>query len=171
MYTLGELPDFFRTLADRLESVGSEQTKGGDAAMTHFSGIRIKVKRAGNQANVTMRVKWHKYRNIASEDEESNENGQEKIQYKSLKKRMGKTFKAFSRDLKKGTIPPTETIDIFLKDAATMMNCLEGNSYCQRFVDACRSFKKACQSGDLAVAQTSYDHVNQLKKECHSRYK
>lgn len=85
---------------------------------------------------------------------------------------MGETFKTIGACLSDNRLPDQETVQTFIRDALLMVSYPGyGDEYYESFVAACQRFSDACEHSDWNGAQVGYSEIDQLKKDCHDRYK
>jgi XXXCH domain-containing protein len=171
-FSLEELPEFFREFAMRMERAFGDSEKSQENELTDFSKIRIRLKKDGTRVGVQIRIKRDAtdIKEVAHSVSESIES--EKISFKKLKKRMGKSFKSFSRDFENGVIPAAKNLKSFQRDAEQMVTYKgEGETFCQDFTKACSAFLDACRKGDVSIAQGGYERLKKQKSLCHHRFK
>jgi XXXCH domain-containing protein len=167
---LEELPGFFKDLAKRLEQARANQEHESENNLSNFSKIRIRIKRDENRADVKMKVKWDLPER--AEEEPSSEGAPKKIKYKTLKKRMDKSFKTIWKSLEEGVIPQIEIVQSYLEDAAHMATYPDkGTPFYDNFEKACSDFSEAIKNDDIKLAIKAYEAMKALKEACHDRYK
>jgi XXXCH domain-containing protein len=170
--SLDALPAFFKDFAERLEQAISDKNENQQNDLTDFSKIRIRVKREGDHADVKMKIKWQETAREETDEGDSALEKPRKTKYKTLKKRMEKTFKAMAKELKHGVVPSLDTVETYLEDAAKMVTYPDkGEPFYSDFQKACLEFKKVYKSKDVAAIKDSYAHMDKLKDTCHDRYK
>ncbi len=92
--------------------------------------------------------------------------------YKSLKKRLGKSFKNMKRSLLAASPPTADDLSLFLEDSAAMLDYPGyGDEYYADYTDACNTFKKSAASGDLEKMLAAFNRISELKSACHELYK
>lgn len=166
----GDLPAFFRQLADALE-------KGEDGILdcaSDFKKLKIKARDEYGQISLRVRVK------SASEcrDEDIDEmdaqevSGAAKPKYKVLKKRMALSFSVIFKMIHQGDMPPKQAVDEFLADSRLMVTYPGyGDPHYDEYIAACDAFAEAFAAGDMARLNETVDVLVHQKGHCHAEYK
>ena len=98
--------------------------------------------------------------------------GPKKPGYKSLKKRLGKSFKNMKKSLLTASPPVAGDLSLFLEDSAAMLDYPGyGDEYYAAYAHACNAFKKAVAGGDMEEMLSAFNKIGALKSACHERYK
>jgi XXXCH domain-containing protein len=91
---------------------------------------------------------------------------------KTLKKRMGKSFKSFMKKIDKGELPERDLIARWCEDADLMGSLLDqGGEHVHSFKEKCHELLESVEQRQIASAQEAAAALNRMRKECHSRYK
>lgn len=91
--------------------------------------------------------------------------------YKSLKKRMKKSFKLLGAALAAGNAPPSGALAAFQADAALMTTYPgRGDPFYPAFDQEMARFGRAAAAGDIPAMAASHAELARLKKQCHDRY-
>jgi len=106
------------------------------------------------------------------ESEEGQGGGTKEQSYKTLKKRMGKAFKALRKTLQEGGAPAPEEISAFARDCRLMTTFPgKGDEYYPAFLRRTEELLAAAAAGDLEAVSASLAELGAMKKACHSDYK
>ncbi|WP_051286695.1 GAK system XXXCH domain-containing protein [Megalodesulfovibrio gigas] len=92
--------------------------------------------------------------------------------YGSLKKRMKSQFKSIMESLAQGVLPGLELVEAFAADGERM--CAfpgKGDEFYPVYLEKNAAFLAAVQAGDVAAARLLAGELDQLKHDCHDRYK
>ena len=92
--------------------------------------------------------------------------------YGSLKKRMKGQFKSILESLAFGTLPSLELVQAFVAYGERM--CAfpgKGDEFYPAYLEKNAAFLAAVQAGDVSAARLLAGELDQLKKDCHDRYK
>lgn len=167
--TKEELPDFFRELADALET--GEDSELGCAA--DFKKFKIRVRDEYGQ--ISLRLKMKSASECAPDMDEFDDGMPAttgRLHYKDLKKRMGNSFKVIFKMIHQGQKPPKEAIDEFLADSELMVSYPGyGDPYYDIYTKACEEFRTAYDSGDMEQLNRAVDELVHQKGHCHAKYK
>ena len=91
---------------------------------------------------------------------------------KTVKKRMGKSFKDFMKKIDDGKLPEPALVASWCEDADLMGSLLEqGQEHLHPFREKCRELLKSVEQRELTSAKEAAAALNRMRKECHSRYK
>jgi XXXCH domain-containing protein len=164
-------------LADRLEGVAPDaaEPRASDVAAPdpgEFKKIKISVKR--HLAGFTLKCKSKPLiKRIGLEDGEIElPAGEGRIKYKKLKKRLKESFKSITESLMGDVMPGEAVVTSFLQDAKLMMTFPEkGPEFYDDFDKTCMAFSRAFETKNLEACKAAGMALNQLRKDCHSRYK
>lgn len=102
------------------------------------------------------------------------ETGGRKIKYKTLKKRMEKTWDAILDSAEAGQLPPKAATESFLKDSALMVSFTgkdKGPEFYEDYIQAFGAFQEAYEAGDMPRILETVQVLEKLKKACHAEYK
>ncbi len=95
-----------------------------------------------------------------------------KTGYKTLKKRMKKTFAGILRNTANYQLPTQKEMDSFVNDSMAMVEFPGyGDEYYQEYMDRVRQMQEAFRQNDARELVQKSQEVNQLQKDCHKRYK
>ena len=107
---------------------------------------------------------------VAGDAAESGGDGD--VKYKSLKKRMKKTFKTIVAAASEDRLPDEETAKSFIDDSYKMISYPGyGDEHYEEYGNVTDAFKKAFEGKNVNEVKTWVNELERLKKECHSRYK
>ena len=96
----------------------------------------------------------------------------EKPKYKKLKKQMKNEFRKIHESLSLNTFPDGDLIDSFIKNSNIMISFKNhGDTYYKPYQSACRRFFAAIEAQDLLEAKAAYRELNQIKADCHRKFK
>lgn len=175
--TNAELAGFFRQLADRLEGVApvaADPAAGGVEAPDpgEFKKLKISIKRDLGGLTLKCKFKALVKRTVAGDEGAKAPADEGEVKYKKLKKRMKESFKSITETLMADIMPGEAVVTAFLQDAKLMMSFPEkGAEFYDDFDKACMTFERAYEAKDFEACRAAAITLNQLKKDCHSRYK
>ena len=164
---LVEVAHFLREMADMFE--GRQSGLDGDAGLPlqDFHKIEIKMKRQMTAVSLKMKIEQDE-----TAEEEASADGQNKPNYKKLKKQMQETYKTIRRCLSDKRLPDELTIQSFMRDALIMVSYPDyGDEYYEAFAQACQRFSQACETRDLEMVRGAFAEIVQIKEDCHDRHK
>jgi XXXCH domain-containing protein len=171
-----DLGMYFRQMANALEGQPVEEFVGLIEALQDYSKVELKIKRKQNEVDVKLKAKSSLISNEVTQDSEfesgSDTTDEEKPKYKKLKKRMKSSFKAIAESLSHDTFPEALTVKSFIADSELMISYSGyGDEYYPVYREELLQFAKAFENRDLEAIKQAYSRLNQLKSDCHDRYK
>lgn len=105
-------------------------------------------------------------------DSDTDEKPQGKIKYKSLKKRMKKTWKVIKDSARTNTLPPENVVESFLDDSALMITYPgKGDEYYKPYAVAHEAFAAAWRAQDVEALGHAVKRLDHLKEACHDIHK
>lgn len=164
---LTEVGGFLRDLAEAFDN----QAGGGDsdagAHLQDFYKIEIRMKRQMTAVSLKMKIEHDEKADMVAPTDE-----QKKPKYKKLKKQMQVTFKAIRDKMSESNLPDPLSVQTFMRDALIMVSYPDnGDEYYEAFAETCHRFSQAYESGDLEAVKTAFAEIDQMRKDCHDRYK
>ncbi len=170
-----ETAQFLRDLAAAIEDgdqMGLLEEYG--VSLHNSKKIKLGIKRAGEEIILKLKIKSaaEAYTPEAGAEGSERPAAEERPGYKSLKKRMKSTFKRIGNALEQGQLPASPDIEQFLADSRLMVSYAgKGDEFYAAYTAACQGFNTAVQGGDPAAVLARYRALDQLKSDCHQRYK
>ncbi len=169
--------DFLRQLASGIEK-GSLDFNETRVLWDEVNKIKITFKNQGNQVVVKTKLKSDPPANTEidleySPEPDKTEPGKTPSgSYKSLKKRMKKTFKNILAYLHKDVMPDSEIFESFVLDCRAMTGYSGyGDEYYADFLKEIQSMEQAFSKQDMPLTKESAARINHFMKDCHDRYK
>lgn len=96
----------------------------------------------------------------------------EEVKYKSLKKKMKKSFSSIGDYIEAGKMPPDDLVALFLDQSILMTSIPDyGDEFYAEYDNACQEFKKAFENSSLTDTIAAYNELKMIKKSCHKKYK
>lgn len=164
--------DFLRALSQMIENGNMDELKKFDLASTDFKKMKIELKREGDQLHLKAKVKTAVACTTCGEMTCEEEEGDGKLKYKTLKKRMDKCFKSMGDTLKKGLMPEKSEVSTFVADSELMVGYTgHGDEHYDQYAKLCVQLNVASENGDLVAMQEKYAEIKAMKKLCHDQYK
>lgn len=171
-----EAADFLRALAQEIESGSKDQLKEFDLEFDDLKKLKIEIKRSGEQLHLKGKAKLNQADEVETPAEAAAGEGKAKaekpLKYKTLKKRMEKSFKAISASLAKDALPAKDAVDSFVADSERMVSYPGfGDEYYEEYSKVCVQFNVAFENSDLTALKEKCAELAAVKKLCHDRYK
>ncbi len=169
-----EMTGKLRTLADELERgvVTINEQKFSIAPDTQ---VKISQKTKGDTFSFKLKLKLA---NSLTETEEgegesTSYTGSEVENYKDLKKRMAKDFKAIKKScMQEQAIPKSDLIERFYQDSKTMCSYPnKGEEFYEPFLKQVDLFYDVFKTSDLEAMSAALTALGQIRNDCHDKYK
>ena len=91
---------------------------------------------------------------------------------KNLKKRMSKSFKTLMKAMDDGRLPALDLVVSWSEDADLMITLLDrGKEHLHSFQSKSHELVESVKQGQIQRAKAAAAALNQMRKECHSRYR
>ncbi len=169
-----EMAEKLRTLADELERgvvTINEQT----FSIAPDTQVKISQKNKGDTFSTKLKLKLA---NSLTETEEGEGKstlytGSDVENYKELKKRMAKNFKAIKKScLQEQSIPESELVERFYRDTKKMCTYPnKGEEFYDTFVRQSELFYEAFRASDLEAMSAAVTALGQIRNDCHGKHK
>jgi XXXCH domain-containing protein len=164
--------DFLRALAQEIEHGAMDELKEFDLAFDDFKKMKLELKRDGDQLHLKAKVKAAEAGAACGEPSCEEAEAAGKPKYKTVKKRMEKSFKSMGDALKKGLLPEKGEVSAFIADSELMVGYPgHGDEHYDQYTKLCVQLNVANENGDLPAVQEKYAELKALKKLCHDQYK
>lgn len=164
--------DFLRALAQEIEHGNMAELKEFDLAFDDFKKMKLELKREGDQLHMKAKVKIVDPGTVCDETTCKETEADGKPKYKTLKKRLDKSFKPMGEALKKGLMPEKAALDSFIADSELMVAYPgHGDEHYDQYAKLCVQLNVACENADLVAMQEKYAEIKAMKKLCHDQYK
>ena len=186
-----KLAGLLRDIADQLE--GSEKINNNalSEAFIDFNKASLKLKRKSDCLSVKVKVESQPQLDETSPTGTSpsakamarpktdrapkpsyTSDRMEKPKYKTLKKRMKSSFKLIREALESNQMPMAAILESFIRDSELMVTYPGyGDEFYEAYRNLCSRFSEACSKGDLGAVKSLAIELNQMKSDCHKRYK
>lgn len=161
---------FLRALAAEIENGAMEQPREDAFDLKDFKKIKIEIKRVGSQVELKGKVKFNDPETGCRDEDKQADKGKPK--YKSVKKRMEKTFKHISAAAEKGVMPDRADIEAFVADSDLMVSYPgHGDEHYEAYSTTCVQLNVAFENNDLAALRERCGQLEAMRKHCHDQYK
>ena len=188
---VGEAADILRTMADELEKgviyIDEERFPVATGAPVKISlkskddklalKIQLKLFMAGNDSRTASVVKA-KQRHVSRDPRKKGawpkKTAKKRAEnYKTLKKRMSKDFKAIVKCCRdQQTLPDASVVKRFCRDSKKMCTYKgKGEPFYDAYQKQIDAFYRGFQATDMEAIQSAVDSLNRVKKQCHDKYK
>lgn len=170
-----ETATLLREIADSLEGKNNGVSPAALYPVECFriKSLEIEIKQKGDELyQIKARSKSLPTSESREKSASSKPEPDEKPKYKKLKKQMKQEFRQIHEALALNTLPEETLTDSFIKHSEMMVSYKShGETYYTPYLSACRRFFEAIESQDLLTAKAIYQELNQIKADCHRKYK
>jgi XXXCH domain-containing protein len=174
-----ETAEKLRTLADELER-GVVTVNDEKCSIAADTQVKISLKAKGDIFSSKLKFKLE---NLLSETKEGEGKGEGESKsstgsdvvanYKELKKRMSKDFKAIKKScMVEQAIPESDLVEGFYQDLKTMCTYPnKGEEFYEAFLKQADSLYEAFKTSDLNTMNAAVESLVQSRKDCHEKHK
>ena len=163
-----------RTLADELER-GVVTINEQKFSIAHDTQVKISQKTKDDTFSSKLKLKLANSLTETGEGEGASTSytGPDVENYKDLKKRMAKNFKAIKkRCMQEQVIPESDLIERFYQDSKTMCTYPnKGEGFYETFVKQSGFFYEAFKTSDLEAMSAALTDLGQIRNDCHDKHK
>jgi XXXCH domain-containing protein len=171
-FTPEETADFLRDLAAGLEGGERDSGAASDLPLSEFTKLDLRIKRQDDRLALKFKLK-HKSEPVPiGDDPAAADTPPKKEKYKSLKKRLQKSYDAIRESLGEDRLPASGVVDEFVRDSLAMATYPDkGEEFYDAYLRACDLFLAAFQAGDLAQLKLRCREIHDLRGQAHDKYK
>ncbi len=172
--TREQTAEYFRALARTLEGESAEAMV---PELEDFKKFKLTLAPEGDRYSLKCTVKHPKAAAVAGSEFAAREKPAPAAEgglpkYEKLKKRMKSDFKLIQETVRQGSLPDANTASSFTADCELMVRYPgKGDPFYDLFAKATREFSHAYAQGDVDALAGVCDKMEELKTECHDRYK
>jgi XXXCH domain-containing protein len=177
-----ETAEKLRTLADGLER-GVIPINEQKCSIAPDTQVKISLKIKGDTFSSKLKFKLANPLKETDENENGNEGegeststsstGSDVENYKDLKKRMAKDFKAIKKScIQDQAIPDSNLAERFCRDTKTMCTYPnKGEEFYETFLKQSGLFYEAFKTSDLSAMSEAVTALGQIRSDCHDKHK
>ena len=164
-------------LADRLEAMarqlrdGKFETHSGSWPVPESFSAKIKIIEKKGRLQTSLKFRWPTVDHYAPPQKAAIKDWEN--QFKAVKKKLGRSFKALSRAAAQDELPASEVVDQYLSDS-TAFEAISGEQWPEEmaiYQDHVMNMKRAVDSGRLADFQHEVRDVRSAMAACHKAFK
>ncbi len=166
-----------RTLADELES-GVVNINEQNSLITPDSRVKISQKTKGGTLSFKLKFKLansftETVETVEAEGGSTSSSEPDDENYKDLKKRMAKDFKAIKKScMQEQVIPEPGLTERFCQDSKAMCSYPnKGEEFYETFLKQAGLLNEAFKASDLSAMGVAVTALGQLRSDCHQKYK
>jgi XXXCH domain-containing protein len=164
--TREQTAEYLRSLARAVEG---EPVEAMVPEMEGFKKLKLSLEPAGDRYSMKCSVKHPK---AAAAGEEAPAGEQSPPKYKELKKRMKSDFKLILEAARQGRLPDPRTVEGFVADSDLMVTYPDkGDPFYDIYARTTRELAETFATGDVDAFAAVCEKMDQIKHECHERYK
>ena len=159
-----EMAEKLRTLADELE-VGVVTINDEKCSIPSATQVKVGLKAKDDIFSFKLKLKLENALSGKREAEVEN--------YKDLKKRMSKDFKAIKKScLQEHVVPESALVERFYLDSKKMCTYTnKGEGFYETFLNQTGLFYEAFKTSDLKAMNSAIESLAQIRRDCHDKHK
>jgi len=167
-----ETAEKLRTLADELEK-GAVSINGEKCSIAPDTEVKISLKAKGDTFSSKLKFKLANPLSEAEEGESASSTGSDLENYKDLKMRMAKNFKAIKKScIQEQALPESDLVEQFYQDSKTMCTYSnKGEDFYETFLKQAGFFYEAFKASDLKTMSAAIESLIQIRTNCHDNHK
>ncbi|MGR3292755.1 MAG: GAK system XXXCH domain-containing protein [Candidatus Scalindua sp.] len=169
-----ETAEKLRTFADELEG-GAVSINGKKCSIAPDTEVKINLKAKDDTFSAKLKFKLA---NPLSEPKEgegesTSSTGSDVDDYKDLKMRMAKGFKAIKKScMVEQALPESDLVEQFYRDSKTMCTYPnKGEDFYETFLKQAGLLYEAFKTSDLKAMGTAVTALGQIRSDCHDKHK
>ncbi len=163
-----------RTLADNLES-GVVNINEQNSLITPDSRVKISQKTKGDTLSFKLKFKLATPLTeiVEAEGGSTSSSEHDDENYKDLKRRMAKDFKAIKKScIQEQVVPEPGLVERFCQDSKTMCSYPnKGEEFYETFLKQTDLLNEALKASDLSAMGAVVTALGQTRSDCHEKYK
>ncbi len=169
-----ETAEKLRTLADELEK-GVVTINKEKCSIATDTQVKISLKAKGDKFSTKLKFKLENplSKAEAEEGESTSTTGSDVDNYKDLKIRMAKNFKAIKKScIKEQALPESDLVERFYRDSKTMCTYPnKGEDFYEAFLEQTGLLYEAFKTSDLTAMGATVTALGQIRTDCHDKHK
>jgi len=167
-----ELATFLRKFASGLKG-GESLPVGPGVDISGFDAVKLTLKRDGEMTSLKLKVAFKQPpEGSEAAAPEPQKQAAATESYKTIKKRMKKSFAGIKTQVQAGQVPSADDAKAFHEDSRRMMSFPgKGDEYYASYENALKTFVKAIETGRLAEIKKSVAALDLVHQNCHKKYK
>lgn len=178
-FSVNETAEKLRTLADELEK-GVVILNNEKCSIAPDTEVKISLKAKGDTFSSKLKFKLatpltetEEVEGKVGESEPVSSTGHDVDDYKELKKRMAKDFKAIKKScIQEQALPGSDLVEQFYQDSKTMCtHPNKGEEFYEAFLKQTDLLYEAFNTSDLKAMNSAVEALVQSRKDCHEKHK
>jgi XXXCH domain-containing protein len=162
-----EAASLLRDLASGLEGGATS-----DLPLDDFTKLDLRIKREDDRLALKLKIKHKNEPAPLGDDPAAADTPPKKEKYKSLKKRLQKSYDAIRESLGENRLPISEVVDEFIRDSLSMATYPDmGEEFYDAYLRACDLFLAAFQAGDIEQLKLRCQEIHDIRRQAHDKYK
>ena len=165
-----EFAEYLATLAEQLRDGKISSAKGVWTVPEAF-GAKIQLKEKKGRIELKINCRWSTLADYTTIDREQLVGWQDSM--KSVKKRMGSSFKEITKSAAAGEFPETRAVDDFVKTSKIFAESadLEWKDAMDEYMDHLENFVRAIEGQQFEVVLHEIRDLQYRMKGCHKEFK
>ena len=169
-FTREELADYLTTMAEQLRS-GKLSSEKGNWTVPDKLGAKIQLKEKKGRMELKLNCRWSTLEDYSQQDREQLNDWHASM--KSVKKRMGSSFKEVTRAAEGGNFPAKKSIEDFVATSRIFAEAAdpEWDDAMAEYMDHLENFIRAVEQQHLEVMLHEIRDLQYRMKACHKEFK
>ncbi len=165
-----EFADYLQSLADQFRE-GTISLEKADWTVPETFGAKIQVKEKKGRIEAKLQWRWSTLADYALQEREQYKAWLTSM--KSVKKRMGSSFKELTRAAEAGNYPDKQSIDDFVATCRVFAESVDSDwkEAMDEFMDHLENFIRAIEKQEFEVMHHEIRDLGYRMKACHKEFK
>ena len=169
-FSRNELADYLTTMAEQLRA-GKLSSEQGIWTVPEKFGAKIQLKEKKGRIELKLNCRWSTLGDYTQQDRDQINDWHESM--KTVKKRMGSSFKEVTKAAEKGAFPEKRSIEDFVATSRIFAESAdpEWSDAMDEYMDHLENFIRAVKKQQLEVMLHEIRDLQYRMKACHKEFK
>jgi len=169
-FSRNELADYLTTMAEQLRA-GKLSSEKGIWTVPEKFGAKIQIKEKKGRIELKLNCRWSTLGDYTQQDRDQINDWHESM--KTVKKRMGSSFKEVTKAAEKGAFPEKRSIEDFVATSRIFAESAdpEWSDAMDEYMDHLENFIRAVEKQQLEVMLHEIRDLQYRMKACHKEFK
>ena len=169
-FSRNELADYLTTMAEQLRA-GKLSSEQGIWTVPEKFGAKIQLKEKKGRIELKLNCRWSTLGDYTQQDRDQINDWHESM--KTVKKRMGSSFKEVTKAAEKGAFPEKRSIEDFVATSRIFAESAdpEWSDAMDEYMDHLENFIRAVEKQQLEVMLHEIRDLQYSMKACHKEFK
>lgn len=169
-FSRNELADYLTTMAEQLRA-GKLSSEKGIWTVPEKFGAKIQLKEKKGRIELKLNCRWSTLGDYTQQDRDQINDWHESM--KTVKKRMGSSFKEVTKAAEKGAFPEKRSIEDFVATSRIFAESAdpEWSDAMDEYMDHLENFIRAVEKQQLEVMLHEIRDLQYRMKACHKEFK